>query len=113
MVQNRNKLITLFIGNISNAIVHEILEKAIDKDEIREKYNKELKTSYDISKYYRNMINPIDKPLPVVDVIFIKKKITNNVRNELLLRINRGYKNINLDLIEEITEKFLKELKVR
>lgn len=31
MPQNRNKLIELFIGNIVNAIVHDILEKAIDK----------------------------------------------------------------------------------
>ena len=31
MTQNRNQLIQLFVGNIYNAIVHEILEKAIDK----------------------------------------------------------------------------------
>ena len=33
MSQNRNKLIILFIGNVSNAIVHEILEKAINNKE--------------------------------------------------------------------------------
>ncbi len=29
MSQNRNKLIDLFIGNLSNVIIHEILLKAI------------------------------------------------------------------------------------
>ena len=32
MPQNRNQLIELFIGNITNAIVHRILEKAIGKE---------------------------------------------------------------------------------
>ncbi len=40
MVQNRNKLIDLFIGNISNSIVHKILEKAIDNKEIASKYER-------------------------------------------------------------------------
>jgi len=34
MSQNRNKLLGLFIGNISNVILHKILEKAIDLQEI-------------------------------------------------------------------------------
>ena len=34
MPKNRNQLIELFIGNIANSIVHRILEKAIDKQEI-------------------------------------------------------------------------------
>jgi len=38
---NRNKLLELFISNIANAIIHKILEKAIDKPDISEKYNKE------------------------------------------------------------------------
>jgi len=42
MPQNRNQLIELFIGNITNAIVHRILERAIDKEEIADKYRKEL-----------------------------------------------------------------------
>ncbi len=31
---NRNKLLTLFISNLANVIVHRILEKAIDAPEI-------------------------------------------------------------------------------
>lgn len=42
MVQNRSKLIELFIGNISNAVVHKILGKAIDDDNVRNHYNKEF-----------------------------------------------------------------------
>ena len=40
MAQNRNKLIGLLIGNISNAIVHEILGEAIDNENIRNHYNR-------------------------------------------------------------------------
>ena len=41
MTQNRNKFIEIFIGNISNAIVHEILEKSIKQDFLVDKYRKE------------------------------------------------------------------------
>jgi len=50
MVQNRNKLIDLFIGNIANAIVHEILENALSSDVVADKYRKELTTSFEIAK---------------------------------------------------------------
>ena len=45
MVQNRNKLIDLFIGNMSNSILHKILEKATEDIEMSNRYNKELTTS--------------------------------------------------------------------
>ena len=60
MVQNRNKLINLLIGNISNSVVHDILENAIDNEEIANKYEKELTTSFKIAKKYREKINPIN-----------------------------------------------------
>ena len=48
MAQNRNKLIDLFIGNLVNAVLHRILEKAIlDSLEIAVKYKKEIKNSWD------------------------------------------------------------------
>ena len=47
MSQNRNKLRELFIGNISNSIVHRILEKAIDDENIRKYYDKEFSISKD------------------------------------------------------------------
>jgi len=112
MNQNKNKLIDLFIGNISNAIVHEILEKAIDIEEIRIKYNKEIITSFDIAKHYRNKINPAYKPFSSKDQVEIKKKVMNKVRNELQSRILRGYKNINIESTEETVDKFLRKTNI-
>ena len=112
MVQNRNKLIDLFIGNISNSILHEILEKAIDDEELSNRYNKESLNSLEIAKKYREKINPINTPLPDKDIDYIKTKITNKVRAELMLRISKGYENINSDLIEELVDKALKNMNV-
>jgi len=113
-MQNRNKLIDLFIGNLSNAVTHAILEKAISETEkeIANHYTKELKTSFDIAKRYREKINPKLTTLPEKDSSEIKNKIMKNVRNELLLRISKGYKNINLNLIEKEVDSVLKLLKV-
>ena len=70
---NRSKLIDKFIGNLSNAIIHKILEKAIDDREIASKYEKELTTSFKIAKKYREKINPIDTPLPDKDIGYAEK----------------------------------------
>ena len=68
MAQNRNKLIDLFIGNISNSIVHKILEKAINDKELANRYNKELLSSLKIARRYREKINPVNAPLPDKDI---------------------------------------------
>jgi len=112
MPQNRNKLIELFISNIYNAIVHEILRRAINQEELSSKYNKELLNSLQIAKRYREKINPTDTILPYKDIFYIKNKITNKTRAELLLRISKGYENINLNLIKELVDKYLKKTKV-
>jgi len=112
MTQNRKKLIDLFIGNISNSIVHKILEKAIDNNEIINKYIKEQNISLEIAKKYRERINPTKTILPNKDVDYIKIKIVNKVKAELMLRISKGYKNINLNLIENMVDKVLKDLKI-
>ena len=109
---NRNKLIEAFISNLSTAIVHQVLEKAIDINEISERYNKEVKNSWEIAKKYREKINPADKSLPGMDADYIKKKVTNKAKTELKLRIERGYENISLFLVEEFVEKAMKELAV-
>ena len=109
MVQNRKKLIDLFIGNISNSIVHKILEKAIDNKEIVNKYIKEQNVSLEIAKRYREKINPANTILPHRDVVYIKNRIKNKVKAELTLRISKGYKNINLELVEEMVNKVLKD----
>ncbi|PIN77030.1 hypothetical protein COV15_03340 [Candidatus Woesearchaeota archaeon CG10_big_fil_rev_8_21_14_0_10_34_12] len=109
---NRNKLIELFISNIANAIVHKILEKAIDVPEIIGKYRTEVINSWKIALGYRNKINPIDFPLPEHDTEEIKNRVINNVKAELKLRIGRGYKNISIDSVGEIVEQTLKEMNV-
>ena len=112
MTQNKNKIIQLLIGNLSNVIVHEVLEQSIDKEELSSRYRKELLVSLDLAKKYREKLNPAEKPLIQENITFIKEKVTQKVKNELLLRISRGYQNINLNLIESLTEKYLKNLKI-
>ena len=68
--------------------------------------------SYNIAKRYRDKINPINKSLPIKDISYIKFKLKNKVTAELVLRINKGYQNINLDLIDSKIEKIMKELNV-
>lgn len=110
MALNRKKLVDLFIGNISNAILHRILEKAIEDEVIRKYYDKEFLNSFEIAKKYREKINPVDSKLP--DSSEIKNIIIKKVNNELKIRILKGYKNIDLSLVEAITNIILSELKV-
>ena len=112
MTQNRNKLIDLFIGNISNSIVHDILEKAIDNEETSSRYEKELTTSFEIAKKYRERINPVNLSLPRNDIEYIKTKIRKKVRTELMTRISKGYIGIDLNLTDEIIDKYLKDMKI-
>ena len=110
MNQNRNKLIDLFIGNISNSAVHKILEKAIAEENIRKHYDKEFSISLDVAKRYREKINPINAPLPDKDKVYLKEKIIRKVKAELEQRISKGYQNINLELIEPVVNALLKEM---
>lgn len=112
MAQNRNKLIDLFIGNIANAVVHKILEQAVSDEILRKYYDKELLNSIEIAKRYREKINPINEALQKKDVEYIKSRIINKVNSELTLRIARGYENIKLDLVENIVDKMLIDMKV-
>jgi len=109
---NRNKLIEIFISNLANAVIHRILEKAIDEQEIANAYNKEIKNSWKIAKRYREKINPANRNLHVKDIEKIKKKVINKVKSELKLRIEKGYKNINVSLIDEFVEKALDEMRI-
>lgn len=109
---NRNQLIEHLIGNLANAILHKILEKAIETQEITEKYDKEIKNSYEIAKVYREKINPKDTFLPEKDIEEIKRKIIQKVKAELLIRISKGYKNIDLSLVDSVIEDYLRELRI-
>jgi len=112
MVQNRNKLISLFIGNTANIVVHRLLEKAIDDETIVNKYIKEEIISLNIAKKYREKINPVKGVLPKKDSKYIKKRLMNTVKSELLSRISRGYENIDLEMVEESVDKVLREMSV-
>ena len=103
MVQNRNKLIDLLVGNLSNAVVHKILEEAIEDEAVRKHYNRELLSSLEIAKRYREKINPVNEPFQEKDISDIKRKIISKVNNELKLRISKGYENINLNAVEKTT----------
>ena len=103
MSQNRNKLIDLLIGNLSNAILHRILEKAIKIEEIAARYKKEIGNSWEIAKASREKINPPFN-FPSKDVLEIKEKLIRRISSELAIRISKGYKNINL---EDVKIKFL------
>ncbi len=112
MVQNRNKLIDLFIGNISNSIVHNILEKATEDELIAKRYNKELTTSWEIAGRYREKINPVNAVLPAKDLSYIRTKIASKVNSELLFRISKGYQGIDLSLVETFVVDALKGMKI-
>lgn len=113
MVQNRNKVIGLFIGNISNVIVHKVLERAIENSDILNKYVKEENISLNLAKKYREKINPKNSILPVKDVDYIRKRIIKKARSELLARISKGYENIELEFIEDFVDIVLKEMKIK
>jgi len=66
----------------------------------------------EIAKKYREKINPINRNLPGKDTGKIKKKVINKVRNELRLRIDKGYENINLSLVDEFVENALKKMEI-
>ncbi|MBI4452602.1 hypothetical protein HY637_04175 [Candidatus Woesearchaeota archaeon] len=113
MAQNRNMLIDLFIGNIANAAVHKILEMVVIDDILRKYYDKELLASMEIARRYREKINPVNRTLQEKDISYIKSKIINKVKSELMLRIEKGYKNINLELVEGIIDKMLVDMKIK
>ncbi len=112
MVQNRNKIIDLLIGNLSNAIIHTILEKSTNNPELTSRYEKESANSLNIAISYREKINPINTPLPDVDLNYIRDKIINRVKSELNMRISKGYMGINLDSTELEVNNILKKLKI-
>ena len=112
MVHNRNKLIDLFVGNLSNAILHQILEQAIHDDALTHRYHKESATSFALAKEYRAKINPLESCLPESDSAYIKQKTLQKVTSELQLRISKGYQHIDLSLIEGFVDQALRELQI-
>jgi ribosomal protein L16 Arg81 hydroxylase len=83
MTQNRSKLIELFIGNIANAVLHKILERAIEDEGLSNYYGREELTSRSIAVAYRDKINPKDSPLPEKDISYIGERVKRKVYAEL------------------------------
>ena len=68
--------------------------------------------SFEIAKRYREKINSTNRLLPDKDAGYIRNKIINKVRAELNIRISKGYKNIDLNLIEKLIDKVLKNTNI-
>ncbi len=112
MTQNRNKLIDLFIGNLSNSIVHKILEASSEGD-LKKYYTKEFENSFALSIRYREQINPKETFFPDKDQKEIKERLIKRINSRILERIKLGYKNIELEKSEELVDNFLRKLKVK
>lgn len=102
----------MFIGNISTAIIHEILLVSVKSEEVASYYQKEIDNAINRSKKYREKINPVESPLPSKDVEYIKSRIINRVKADLQKRKLEGYKNVDLSLIDSFIDKSLKETKI-
>src|SRR3989344_8101750 len=109
---NRNKLTSKVVGNLSNAVIHKVLEKAIDDKEIANKYEKELTTSLEIARRYREKINPADVPLPDRDKECIRKKAVQKVTMELVKRVRKGYQNIDMGQVQGLVDAELRKMKI-
>ncbi len=112
MPKNRNHLIDLLIGNLANAVVHNMLEKAANHEEIANRYRKEMKTSMDKASEYRKKIHPENNKLLAADEDYIRQKAFDRVVSELRRRISRGYMNIDIGLAEQVIDDSLKKLRI-
>ncbi len=112
MVHNRNKLLILLIGNLTNVVVHKVLEEATKEEILRKYYDKESLVSYEVAKRYREQINPFPRCLSEEDADEIKEEVIRRARQELQARISKGYQGIDLTLIEPVLQRLMKELKM-
>ena len=110
MPENRNNLIDKFVGNLSNAIVHEALFGSAENKEAASYYKKELDNSMRISRAYREKINPVDRTFSKEDIEYIRKRVINKSKAKLMTRILQDYPNIDLSLVESLIDRALKEL---
>lgn len=98
-------------GNLANAVLHKILEQAVDNADITSKYLKEIDNSWEVAKRYREKINPADRPLPEKELKEIKEKIIRKVKAELQILMAHGYGNLNLESVERTVEEMLRKIK--
>lgn len=58
-LKNKKKLEKIIVGNLCNAVLHEILAQSVEGD-IREHYEKEVLNSFNVALKYRNELNCIE-----------------------------------------------------
>ncbi|MDO8655733.1 MAG: hypothetical protein Q7K45_00715 [Nanoarchaeota archaeon] len=94
-------------------VIHKVLEASAKEDILRRYYDKESLISFNVAQKYRELINPVQRELPFQDIEEMTQDIKRRVKKELELRISKGYEGINLNLIEQILENLLRELKIK
>lgn len=102
----------LLIGNLANVVVHKVLEEATKEEILRKRYDKESLISYEVAKRYREQINPLQRCLSPEDAGQIRKEVIRRAYQELQVRISKGYREVNLALVEPVLQKLMKELRV-
>ena len=103
--RNKKKLLKIILGNLSNAILHEILAESTIA-ELREHYFKEAINSFEVAIKYRQKLSyefSISNDL--------KSKLIRIVKSKLRQRIKNGYNNLNLNKVEIYVESLLKKIK--
>lgn len=108
---NRNKLLKHLIGHLSTAVTHRILQEAIEEEHLRNYYGKEAAHALEKAIEYRSGINPPVFSTEEADAL--RQRITQNVRNELQKRQEKGYIGIDFSRIATVTDELLVELAVR
>ena len=68
-LQTPPPVIILLIGNLTNVVVHRVLEKSVEEEILRKHYDKESLASLEVAKRYREQINPIQRALPEIDIL--------------------------------------------
>lgn len=111
MTQNRNKLLSHFIGHAVTTIVHRILSEAANKSYLREKYSKEVLNAIVIARTYCDKINPAI-PFSETEASAVREEIVRRVNTDLQQRIRAGYAGIDLSRVELEVDTFLKEMAI-
>jgi|SRR3989344_6528666 len=93
MPENRKKLISLLIGHISIAVIHEILIGSTENKEIADHYKKEMENAINLSKKYRVKTNPKNSSFRNKDSKYIKSQIINRVKLECNVK-SKGYRKL-------------------
>ena len=81
MTQNRNKLLSHFIGHGVMTIAHRILAQATADISLQEKYGKEMENSLSITTSYRDKLNPTH-PFQTREACEIREQIIQRVHSE-------------------------------